>query len=363
MVTIMADKSPIEWLRGADGEQGATWNPITGCSIESPGCRDCYAATLAGTRLRNHPSRAGLTTRAANGAYVFNGEVRFNAGWLDQPLRWTRPRMVFVVAHGDLFHPAVPDAWIDKVFAVMARARWHTYQVLTKRAKRMREYLSDPKTYYRILMAGLEIPVCAMEWMAWPLPHVWIGVSAEDQKRADERVPELLATPAAVRWLSCEPLIGAIDLRRMHIQGPNLFASHDVLVDSLSAVIDERKAISWVVPGGESGRTARPSHPDWFRSLRDQCVSTGTAFLFKQHGAWLEVDGDKPTRTVDSTDATYATEARRCDGFISLDGHFAGSVSGTRDNVAYRGLMRVGKKAAGRTLDGREWNEFPGARS
>lgn len=337
----MAENSTIEWTE-------ATWNPITGCSIESPGCRDCYAATLAGTRLRNHPSRAGLTTRAANGAYVFNGEVRFNAGWLEQPLRWTRPRMVFVVAHGDLFHPNVPDEWIDKVFAVMARARWHTYQVLTKRAKRMREYLSDPKTYGRIIAAGFDIPCCAMESMTWPLPHVWIGVSAEDQKRADERIHELLATQAAVRWLSLEPLIGPIDFLSSMARC-EVTRAGDLVADWLH----------WIVCGGESGPRARPSHPDWFRSIRDDCIAARVPYFFKQHGAWQEVDGDKPTRTVESGDPTYDAERARCDGFISVDGHFIRSMSQSRENVPYRGLVRVGKKAAGRVLDGRTWDEFP----
>lgn len=352
----MADNSPIEWTE-------ATWNVITGCDIESPGCINCYAMTLAGSRLRNHPSRVGLTKQAANGAHVWTGEVRFNEQWLDQPMRWTRPRMIFVVAHGDLFHPSVPDEWIDKVFAVMARARWHTYQVLTKRAKRMREYLSNPDTRWRILIAASKIPYCAMEAMPWPLPHVWIGVSAEDQKRADERIPELLQAPAAVRWVSLEPLIGPIDLVETcwnHVDGDTAmrFAT---AVDKATVSLRTIFGIDWVVPGGESGPRARPSHPDWFRSLRDQSVAAGVAFLFKQHGAWLEVDGNEPTRTIDTDHPAYVEERDRCDGFISLDGHFIRSMAECRDNVPYRGLVRVGKKSAGRVLDGRTWDEFPRA--
>ncbi len=120
----MSDKSHIEWT-------DATWNPITGCSVLSPGCTHCYAMKLAGTRLRNHPSRAGLTTDSKAGP-VWTGEVRFNAQWLLQPLGWSKPRMIFVCAHGDLFHDDVPVEWIDKVFAVMALAPQHTFQVLTK---------------------------------------------------------------------------------------------------------------------------------------------------------------------------------------------------------------------------------------
>ncbi len=126
----MSDNSKIEWT-------DATWNPVTGCSVLSPGCANCYAMGLAGTRLAQHPSRAGLTTASKAGP-VWNGQVRFNEAWLTQPLTWKRPRMIFVCAHGDLFHENVPDEWIDRVFAVMALARHHTFQVLTKRAARMR---------------------------------------------------------------------------------------------------------------------------------------------------------------------------------------------------------------------------------
>ena len=142
----MADRSRIEWT-------DATWNPITGCSVVSPGCTNCYAMKLAGGRLRNHPSRQGLTRLQKKGAGwrpVWTGEVRFNEQWLDQPLRWQRPRRVFVCAHGDLFHEHVPDEWIDRVFAVMALAGDHTFQVLTKRAERMHEYLSGCAASERI---------------------------------------------------------------------------------------------------------------------------------------------------------------------------------------------------------------------
>src|SRR5690606_24715195 len=151
-------------------------NPITGCSVVSPGCTNCYAMRLAGTRLKDHPSRAGLTTMSKAGP-VWNGTVRFNDKWLDQPLRWKRPRMVFVCAHGDLFHEAVPDEWIDQVFAVMELCPQHIFQVVTKRSKRLRRYLTANT----------------------PLLNVWLGVSVEDQARAGERIPDLLATPAAVR--------------------------------------------------------------------------------------------------------------------------------------------------------------------
>lgn len=249
----MADKTLIEW-------SDATWNVITGCTRVSRGCGGpdgggCYAERLAATRLRNHPSRAGLTD--ANGRW--NGKVRFNADWLAQPLRYSRPRKIFVCAHSDLFHEAVPDEWIDKVFRVMGVCPGHTFQVLTKRPGRARAYLSG---------AGERVmrPVNSNLFMQgrpgreWPLSNVWLGVSAEDQPTADERIPILLDTLAAVYWLSLEPLLGPIE------------------IDDALAGLD------WVVAGGESGPKARPMDPAWARSLRNQCICANTSFFFKQWG-------------------------------------------------------------------------------
>ena len=201
----MADHSAIEWT-------DATWNPVTGCSVVSPGCTNCYAMRLAGTRLAHLPSRAGLT-RASKAGPVWTGEVRFNADWLTQPLRWRRPRRIFVCAHGDLFAEGVPDEWIDRVFAIMGLAHWHSFQVLTKRPARMREYLTDRCVTDRIGARQRAIDPRASAYenagmdAPWPLPNVWIGVSVEDQTRADDRIPHLLATPAAVRFVSAEPLL------------------------------------------------------------------------------------------------------------------------------------------------------------
>lgn len=283
----MADRSKIEWTN-------ATWNPITGCSVVSPGCTNCYAMALAGTRLRHHPSRAGLTRETKAGP-VWTGDVRLNAEWLDQPLRWKRPRRIFVCAHGDLFHEAVPDEWIDRVFAVMALAPQHTFQVLTKRAARMREMLRAVKrpglpervisVLSRRAMAG-EISKTdyenACRRPTTSLPNVWLGVSAEDQARADERIPHLLATPAAVRFISAEPLLGPIDL----VQAMTTDDALRVLVGNKldGHPRDARGSIHWVIVGGESGPGARPMHPDWARQLRDQCEQAGIPFFFKQWG-------------------------------------------------------------------------------
>ena len=188
----MSDNTAIEWT-------DATWNPITGCSVVSPGCTNCYAMKLAGTRLGGHISRRGLTRETKAGP-VWTGEVRLNEGWLTQPLLWKRPRRVFVCAHGDLFHESVPDEWIDRVFAVMALAPRHVFQVLTKRSTRMREYCGNPRTPERIAAVILKNesgwPVYGWpqlaplgnraeendpEFVRWPLPNVWLGVSCEDQ--------------------------------------------------------------------------------------------------------------------------------------------------------------------------------------
>lgn len=270
----MADGSRISWT-------DATWNPITGCSVISPGCANCYAMKLAGTRLRAHPSRAGLTIASKSGP-VWNGEVRLNEGWLTQPLQWRRPRRIFVCAHGDLFHESVPDEWIDLVFAVMALAPQHTFQVLTKRAARMREYMDRLSKGWvlRLSHAINEIGGAAIlaadapgrPTPRWPIPNIWLGVSAEDQPRADERVGELLATPAAIRFLSAEPLLGSMDLWRagMKING------------RLDGATGERRFLDWVIVGEESGDGRREMDWDHVRRLRDDCALAGTAFFFKQ---------------------------------------------------------------------------------
>jgi len=333
----MADKTKIEWTE-------ATWNPITGCTLVSEGCRHCYAARLAATRLRDHPSRKGLARANASGEAKFTGEVRFNEDWLDQPLRWRRPRRVFVCAHGDLFHESVPDEWIDKVFAVMALAPQHTFQVLTKRPERMREYLErDPRDAINAEAGVISDWSEMTEVRGWPLPHVWLGTSVEDQATADARIPHLLATPAAVRFVSAEPLLGAVDLTA-HLWGraepcPGCPGDADCDCGSLPRhMLGEEPDLSWVIVGGESGPGARPMHPDWARSLRDQCQAAGVPFFFKQWGAWAAIEDDG---------GSWVDEWRvRNDGTMGANG---------------APMQPVGKSAAGRLLDGRTWDEMPEA--
>ncbi|MGD9470642.1 MAG: DUF5131 family protein [Novosphingobium sp.] len=267
----MSDNTAIEWT-------DATWNPITGCSVISPGCTNCYAMKLAGTRLRHHESRAGLT-RDTKAGPVWTGETRLNKQWLTQPLRWKRPRRIFVCAHGDLFHESVPDEWIDRVFAVMGLAPQHTFQVLTKRSKRMREYVTklEAEPFAHTLRRMAEAwPHPISQDMIVNGPNVWLGVSVEDQQRADERIPDLLATPAAIRFLSCEPLLGPVDLGKV-------YASRDehgtYLHDAPVCALD------WVIVGGESGHGARPMEVRWASDIVHQCRSTGVPVFVKQLGS------------------------------------------------------------------------------
>jgi protein gp37 len=355
----MSDGTNIEWT-------DATWNPITGCSIVSPGCTHCYAMKLAGGRLQHHPTRVGLTKPSKAGP-VWTGEVRFNDKMLLEPLGWTRSRKIFVCAHGDLFAEGVPDEWIDKVFAVMALCPQHQFQVLTKRPERMREYLTahqaDRRIYEEacdltvinelqvILLApgmadpGLKPKAPRVRLGAWPLPNVWLGVSAEDQKRADERIPVLLDTPAAIRFVSLEPLLGPIDLTSLcpgwnFVDALQGIKYHDSPEPSPTAPTGK---LDWVIVGGESGNGARPMHPDWARSLRDQCKAAGVAFHFKQWGVWT------PGVNVERQSGRVAT-AHWFDSKWSFREESLAKTDGHRDDEP--DLYRVGKKAAGRLLDG-----------
>lgn len=248
----------------------ATWNPVTGCTNVSPGCQNCYAQTLHNRRYRANVKAAfaGLSPdelREERGSGWFWPErVRFYGEPLPFPATYDTPfaavrthpgrlykmlrakklagKRVLTCSMGDLFHEDVPDAFLNRVWGVMMLRDDVTFQVLTKRIERAREYLTG-------------LPV------ANPLPNVWIGTSVEDQQRADERVPALLATPAAVRFLSCEPLLGEVIL-------PSPWISN----------------IDWVIAGGESGPRARPCELAWLRSLRDQCEASGAAFFLKQVG-------------------------------------------------------------------------------
>lgn len=238
----MGQKSSIEWT-------DRTWNPITGCTKVSPGCANCYAERI---------------TERFHGAGSF-AEVVLHPERLHQPLHWKEPSRIFVNSMSDLFHEDVPSEFIGHVFAVMALARKHTFQILTKRPERMRREIRSLEN------VALEADC------TWPIPNVFLGVSVENQHFADERIPILLETPAAVRFISAEPLLGAVDLRNS--RGKDFCQQWR----TSSGVVIPR-AINWVICGGESGPGARPMDIAWARSLRDQCKAAGVAFFMKQLG-------------------------------------------------------------------------------
>lgn len=301
----MSDKSKIEWC-------DATWNPVTGCTKVSEGCRNCYALTFA-ERWRGTP-----------GHYFENGfDITLRPDKLDQPYRWKRPRKVFVNSMSDLFHDDIPDDFIWNVFQVMARCPQHTFQVLTKRPERMMQMFKN--RYWRDFgdIRALVIEGWHTETDMPFLPNVWLGTSVENQQVADERIPLLIQTPAAVRFLSCEPLLGRVDLSGWQF------------TDEQGEPI--KPPIDWVIAGGESGPKARPVHPEWIRELRDCCQASGTSFFFKQWGEWLDFqEATCPDRVPHSA--------------LKRDIHTF--EDGTE-------MIRVGKHNAGRLLDGREHNAFP----
>lgn len=264
----MADNSGIEWT-------DATWNPLTGCTKISQGCKHCYAEVMA-KRL----AAMGQTAyqRVVDDKGHWNGMIETVESALDKPLLWKKPRMIFVNSMSDLFHVNVPVSYVQRVFEVMIKANQHTFQVLTKRTDRMADILNSSAWW-----AGTEPEA---------RKHIWIGTSVEDQRAADERIPYLTTISAGVRFLSCEPLLGDVDITPHH-------NTHGT------------RPLEWVIVGGESGHNARPMKYEWAAALRDQCQQAGTAFFFKQ---WGEHNSEG---------------------------------------------LHVGKKSAGRLLDGREWNEFP----
>jgi protein gp37 len=338
----------IEWT-------DETWNPTLGCDKVSPGCDDCYAIRTATIRAGNpHPgiaeAYAGLTDRTDAGL-DWTGTVRLLPERLDKPLRWRKPRRIFVDSQSDLFHQDVPDEFIAQVFAVMADASQHAFQVLTKRHGRMRSLLNDGEFFQEV--RGLAIEAHGMAGIPWPLPNVWLGVSVEDQQRADLRIPALLDTPAAVRWLSCEPLLGLVDLSRwLGVEHYDSFGWGEEMFAALNGRIGG--GLGWVVAGGESGPGARPMHPDWVRQLRDQCQAARVPFHFKQRGDWT---WNRPSNWPVQD---WATNPDR-NLYVLPDGR-RGPIAHTTFEEIGTPMYRVGKKAAGRELDGQLWDEFPAVR-
>jgi protein gp37 len=324
--------SKIEWTN-------KTWNPIRGCSVVSEGCRNCYAMNFAARFAQQGEPYEGLAYRNESGAH-WTGKVRLIEEHLEDPLRWRKPRMIFVNSMSDLFHEALSDHDIARVVSVMWAADHHAYQILTKRPDRMMRWASE---YEKKLRDANRRPLSG--WR-----HVWLGVSVEDQKTADERIPLLLQTSAAVRWISAEPLLGPVDLTR--------YFARDWTLRGHNHPTERTTGIDWIVAGGESGPKARPMHPDWARSLRDQCVAAGVPYFFKQWGEYSTTEQQECSHI--SSDGAQGPVVKltpqrvdvwRCNLCSALHGYFPGDKSFD--------FKRVGKKAAGRLLDGREWSEYP----
>lgn len=350
----MSDKTGIAWT-------DASWNPVTGCTKVSQGCKHCYAEREWG-RLS-----ANLKSPAYHGR-AFT-DVACHADRLNQPLRWKKPRMIFVNSMSDLFHENVPDDFIDKVFAVMALAEKHVFQVLTKRPERMLAYLSDPGLEDRIGYQAIpKVHDKSYGVLKWPIENVWMGVSVEDQATADERIPLLLQTPAAVRWVSAEPLIGPVDFEDVPVGmfGPLRLQSNT-----------DNPRLDWVVCGGESGGPkARPMHPDWADHLQSQCEEAGVPFFFKQWGEWLPVNQmtdtelDKLHRSnqiakdgedQSAMDEVFGTHCTVPATVVGTDGVCLAVTDQTAFWAGRGGMttFRVGVHKAGCKLNGKEWQEWP----
>jgi protein gp37 len=439
-------KTSIEWATDV-------WNPVTGCTKLSKGCKNCYAKSRHDMRHKAYQEGKGVPEQYSTSFET----VRLHPNRLEIPLHWRQPRRIFVNSMSDLFHPDVPDEFIWRVFRAMTFGnRRHTYMVLTKRPARMKEWFDGYQEKFWHYHAPGE-PQRKYVSVPWPDPCIWLGVSVEDQKAADERIPLLLQVPAAVRFVSCEPLLGPVDLsvylgeknevkesgregilrseirrvenrrgreylasgstqgrsvdredaidpmrpetsrtsfgeipsgqgyvqpekdartgtsdgvvaffrddtggndnqpqeRRYSGQSTGEFGVGDILrtgdpLDLYAGASEGEKrsrSILWVIAGGESGPNARPTHPDWFRSLRDQCQAASAPYFFKQWGEYH-----------------YDPLNSKEQGRVYMDA--TGKVFTDRgsDEDYRRGRLafdRVGKKAAGRLLDGVEWNQFP----
>ena len=356
--------SKIEWT-------DETWNIITGCSIASTGCKNCYAMREAGSgRVSKHKSRIGLTHKV-KGKDVWTGELRFNEDWLDQPYRWRKPRRIFVCAAGDLFHENGRKEWLDLVYGIMALSPQHQFQVLTKRADVMRAYVTEIGSRAMEIVAALvkhfgrdrfkeaELERVARSLLKGPLEQVWHGVSVENQETADERIADLLWTPSAVHWVSYEPALGGVNFWAVKPTLP-VHAQNGYWIDALrgkvlsadgNPLFAAAGSIDWIVAGGESGPFARPSFPEWFYDLRDDCVAAGVAFNFKQWGNW------RPVVVKSGTALELPDPSDKKRAFIGPDGErLAGPGRGKL-------MERVDKREAGRLLDGELWDEYPRERA
>jgi len=327
--------SKIEWT-------DKTWNPVIGCSKISEGCENCYAEKMA-FRLtnmlkntKNHISNEINTSCIAYSSIIengkWNGKTALRKDKLQEPSKWKKPCKIFVCDMGDLFHESVPFQWIDKIFTVCACNPHHIFQLLTKRPERALKYFNwkEPDWANEGMREDDGVKIPFKDWK-WPLDNVWIGVTVENQEQSEIRIPLLSKIPVRIKYISCEPLLGPIDLSEIIYEGQKIYPL---------------KFINWVIAGGESGPGSRPMHPDWVRSLQDQCEATNIPFFFKQWGEYRPFEKmSKPNFYIDS--------ATNKINFI-VDGKWLDYPLIT--NCMF---LKIGKKKAGRLLDGIIYNEFP----
>ncbi len=297
----MTDDVAIAWT-------DATWNPLAGCTRKSQACRQCYAEAATADSARDGGWGQGFAEIGEAGP-AWTGKIALREDRLTFPLGLEKPCRIFVNSLSDVFHETLDPATIDKIFAVMALAPRHVFQVLTKRPKTMQPYLADAGTPARIERCMAELGH-AEKIETWPLPHVWLGVTAENQKEADRRIPLLLQTPAAVRWIAAEPLLEALDLK----PGTWLKAGAG---DPNTA----KPKLDWIVAGGEINAGATPCHPDWARSLRDQCARAETPFFWTHWGENIPAAGVEERAPEEPAKMTFEPiggrpASRRLDGLL-----------------------------------------------
>lgn len=317
----------ISWLN-MPGYKPETWNPIVGCSKVSPGCDNCYAERMAfriaNMQLKNHGKNGYHYTEVSKLTSIgWTGETRFINEALRKPLAWREPRMIFVCSMSDLFHESVPFKWIDEVFIKVAVTHpKHLYIILTKRPERMVEYFKRPESKIITSFKGK------------PLQNIWLGVTAENQEQANKRIPILLQIPAAKRFVSIEPMLGPV----------NIAEACKTSVIAKNFAYGGVQELHWVICGGESGPKARPMHPDWVRSVRDQCTSANVPFFFKQWGEWQ---------------ASWGA------GNHLVNINTGETLKGNHNDIrawkigGWEPVLRVGRKAAGDLLDEKQHHEWP----
>lgn len=356
-------KTAIEWTN-------MTWNPISGCTKAAQGCKNCYAKTLHDMRHKAYKMGKKLPAQYA----VPFEMVQMHPARLEAPLHWHKPQMVFVNSVSDLFHERLYEreqSFLNEIFAIMAATPQHTYQVLTKRPHLMQRFISEPRREVYVEHA-LETIYGEHGWHApdfdWPLPNVWLGTSISTREDALWAVPYLLQTPAAVRFVSAEPLLGPVRFE-FKKEGFGLDALNGIVYDmDTMLAIDRWNRIDWVIAGGESGPGARPMHVDWARSLRDQCQAAGVPFFFKQwgeyHPEFLGRDFEAVCAVCGCSDndpceggCYWSAAEPENDDMRDRCSRCAGVQSHRWPDGSYS--YRVGKRVAGDSLDGQIYHQFP----